>query len=637
MNSTKPKTATEIKQAVLAALNLADELMADGVALTREGSNLVACCPFHSEDTASFKMIEGEQWYRCFGCGAKGDVLTWIGHRLGRTLEGTDFIEVLREGCRRARIEWTEAGAVQAQHSRPAARFCEPKPIPAAVKASIPEKKRTVFATKAKLKSAVEYFASGKGGTVAHVHTYRDAGGNPVLGVFRVHVPHVGADGQPGRKKFFLQATACAGGFVLTNTMELNPLYNLDLISDPHVKSLVLVEGELKADALNALGIMASCNAGGANAVNRTDWTPLAGKAVTLCRDNDEPGEKWQAAIVEKLAALIPRVTVRIVCVDKLDLEAGDDVIDFLNPFGETEKVEALRVVLDGAARGGLVGELYAEINAAIDGKRFWVPFIWPRISSAIKAMRPGGAAILAGSPGAAKSFVTIQNIDFWQQRGLEPLAMMMEDGASYHLNRAVVQHSGVSNGNDYEWIKNNPDQALEMLDANQEFLGRMEHCLTAPPFKAKPGVDWMLKWLEGAAKEGHRVLIIDPITAMYRGRNVQEEDFRFVMGAKSIMQEHGCSLFLTTHIRKSTGGKPGPITMDDLSGGQEYSKFTQVVLYLQAHDFREGPIISSMGTMEGKYNRTIQVMKARDSWGQGKRFAFLWKDMRLEELGELS
>ena len=631
MTPTKAKTATEIKQAVLAALNLADELMADGVALTREGSNLVACCPFHSEDTASFKLKEGEQWYKCFGCGAKGDVLTWLGHRMGRTLEGTDFIEVLREGCRRARIEWTEAGAAPAAHSRPAARFCEPKPAALAVK----EKQRTVYATKAKLKSAVEYFAGNKKGTLAHIHTYRDADGNPVLGVFRVHVPHVGADGVSGRKKFFLQATACPGGWHLTNSLELNPLYNLDTIKD--VPSLILVEGELKADAFVALGISATCNAGGANAVNRTDWTPLAGKTVAIWRDNDEPGEKWQSAIEEKLAALRPRCSVRIVRVEQLDLEPGDDVIDYLKLFGEAEKIEALRVVLDGAASGGLVGELYAEFQQAIAGKRFWVPFCWPRISSAIKAMRPGGAVILAGSPGAAKSFVTIQNIDKWQQMGLEPLAMMMEDGAAYHLNRSVVQQSGVTGGNDYEWIKNNPDDAIAMLDANREFLDRMSHCLTAPPFKAKPDVDWMLKWLEGAAKEGHRVLIIDPITAMYRGRNVQEEDFRFVMGAKSIMQEHGCSLFLTTHIRKSTGGKPGPITMDDLSGGQEYSKFTQVVLYLQAHDFREGPITSSLGTIEGKYNRTIQVMKARDSWGQGKRFAFLWKDMRLEELGELA
>ena len=36
------------------------------------------CCPFHKEKTPSMKIYEGKRGYYCFGCGASGDVITFI-------------------------------------------------------------------------------------------------------------------------------------------------------------------------------------------------------------------------------------------------------------------------------------------------------------------------------------------------------------------------------------------------------------------------------------------------------------------------------------------------------------------------------------------------------------------------------
>lgn len=50
------------------------------VTLKRAGSNLVGCCPFHSEKTPSFTVFnrsDNEHFY-CFGCGAGGDVITFV-------------------------------------------------------------------------------------------------------------------------------------------------------------------------------------------------------------------------------------------------------------------------------------------------------------------------------------------------------------------------------------------------------------------------------------------------------------------------------------------------------------------------------------------------------------------------------
>lgn len=61
------------------------------VELKRSGSTYSCRCPFHSERTPSFHVYPNTQSYYCFGCGAGGDVITFI-----RTIENLDYIEAVR-------------------------------------------------------------------------------------------------------------------------------------------------------------------------------------------------------------------------------------------------------------------------------------------------------------------------------------------------------------------------------------------------------------------------------------------------------------------------------------------------------------------------------------------------------------
>lgn len=73
---------------------------------------------------------------------------------------------------------------------------------------------------------------------------------------------------------------------------EIRPLYNLPNFTD--TDTIILVEGEKCADALNDAGLVATTAMNGANApVNKTDWSPLKGKHVIIWPDNDEPGIKY--------------------------------------------------------------------------------------------------------------------------------------------------------------------------------------------------------------------------------------------------------------------------------------------------------------------------------------------------------
>ncbi len=48
------------------------------VKLQKKGREYGACCPFHSEKTPSFTVSPQKSFYYCFGCGAKGDALSFI-------------------------------------------------------------------------------------------------------------------------------------------------------------------------------------------------------------------------------------------------------------------------------------------------------------------------------------------------------------------------------------------------------------------------------------------------------------------------------------------------------------------------------------------------------------------------------
>lgn len=71
--------------------------------LKRQGRNLVGLCPFHGEKTPSFNIYPETGSFYCFGCGAGGDVITFI-----KRIENLDYIEAVRFLAQRAGIDMPE-------------------------------------------------------------------------------------------------------------------------------------------------------------------------------------------------------------------------------------------------------------------------------------------------------------------------------------------------------------------------------------------------------------------------------------------------------------------------------------------------------------------------------------------------
>lgn len=84
----------------LKARNNIEEVIGRVVNLKRAGSNLVGNCPFHSERTPSFTVFPATSSYYCFGCGAGGDVVTFV-----MQTENIEYREAIEFLAKRAGIK----------------------------------------------------------------------------------------------------------------------------------------------------------------------------------------------------------------------------------------------------------------------------------------------------------------------------------------------------------------------------------------------------------------------------------------------------------------------------------------------------------------------------------------------------
>lgn len=76
------------------------DVISSYVPLKKKGSNYFGLCPFHNEKSPSFSVTREKQMYHCFGCGASGNVFTFV-----MEYENYTFPEALQYLAQRAGME----------------------------------------------------------------------------------------------------------------------------------------------------------------------------------------------------------------------------------------------------------------------------------------------------------------------------------------------------------------------------------------------------------------------------------------------------------------------------------------------------------------------------------------------------
>lgn len=264
--------------ALLARVDIVQVIEAH-VPLTKCGAEYEARCPFHSEDTPSFKVSPAKQFYHCFGCGAHGDAIGFLMEHQGLSFK--DAVEALG-GELPAVKESLTAPAPQREEGRTPwvpilpAPGDAPAPPKVHFRRGIPQKVWT--------------YHDEAGRVLGHVYRFvKSDGGKEVLPV--VWARHAESGAEEWRWMAFPRP---------------RPLYGLDRLAAKPDATVLLVEGEKCADAghaeLHDLAVVSW--PGGGNAFGNVDCLPLSGRRVITWADFDEPGVQAMAAAREKLRAL---------------------------------------------------------------------------------------------------------------------------------------------------------------------------------------------------------------------------------------------------------------------------------------------------------------------------------------------
>ena len=249
-------------------------------------------------------------------------------------------------------------------------------------------------------------YRTAEKGEIAAVYDYVDRIGNLVFQVCRM-MP----------KSFRQRHPDGRGGWIWNMEGIERVLYKLPHILNPKNRFVWIVEGEKDVHTLNEIGMAATTNAGGAGKWSDAYSECLKGKEVLICGDNDEPGRKHMAKVIESLEPFAASIR-------RIDLPAQfKDVSDFAASFNGKDKfIEAITALIDVAQvmlPGGTLpiksmAELEQEYQAHVKNSRErlvtlanWIPSL-----GCIRPLVAGELVSVVGDTGTAKTYV-LQHIAF--------------------------------------------------------------------------------------------------------------------------------------------------------------------------------------------------------------------------------
>ena len=73
------------------------------IPLQQKGRNYVAVCPFHNDSNPSLTVSQEKQIYKCFSCGASGNVFTFV-----QEYEKIRFLEAVMSGVKMVEMTGAE-------------------------------------------------------------------------------------------------------------------------------------------------------------------------------------------------------------------------------------------------------------------------------------------------------------------------------------------------------------------------------------------------------------------------------------------------------------------------------------------------------------------------------------------------
>ena len=297
---------------------------------------------------------------------------------------------------------------------------------------------------------------------------------------------------------------------------------------------IYLVEGEKDVETLRALGLVATCNRGGAGKWEDSYTATLKGADVIALPDNDPPGKAHAALITARLRGTVRSLTV----IDLPDLPEKGDISDWLakgHTLQELQRLCRTTIPLMHAPR--LVLQRWSEVTPE-DVTWLWHPYI------PLKKL-----TMVEGDPGQGKTFLMLaltaavtQGYSFPDQRGKVPPP---------HMDKGTVLYMSAED----DLADTLVPRAIEAGALRENILSV---CGWSNGGEVEPFSFAQMSLLREAIGDiKARLVIVDPIQG-FIGEKVDthrtNEVRPILTQLKNIAEVHHCAIILLRHLTKGIG-----------------------------------------------------------------------------------
>lgn len=241
-----------------------EEVIGRTIHLKRQGSELVGNCPFHSDEHASMKVNPVKQKFKCFPCGAGGDMFDFF------TLQGMSVAEIkqaITNGTIVAHTPVVEPAKATFEN-----RICDQTQLPNPYNFTFSDYGNPV---------GVWAYHNKEGQVISYACRF-DLGEGKKDVIPLTYKQKISASGQPQGNPYW----------AWKEWGKPSPLYSLHELYLRLEADVLLVEGEKAAEAAKVLFPDFVCMTWpqGKDNVKYADWSVLEGRNVFLWPDNDIPG-----------------------------------------------------------------------------------------------------------------------------------------------------------------------------------------------------------------------------------------------------------------------------------------------------------------------------------------------------------
>ena len=337
-----------------------EQVISSYVNLKRRGKTLVGLCPFHNEKTPSFTVYPDTRSFYCFGCGAGGDVISFV-----RRIDNLDYIEAVKAVAQIAGMPMPEDGYDDTLAKKKMRLLAANREAARFFNACLMQEKN---------RHALDYFLS-RG---LSVNTIRHFGLGYAPNEWRSLLEHLRSKGftdgelvlanlarrsdKDGRVSYYdnfrnrvmfpiidLRGNVIAfGGRVMDdskpkyiNTSDTlvykksNGVFALNFAKNANDNKLILVEGYMDVIALHQAGFTnAIACLGTAFTTEQASLLSRYAEEILICYDNDEAGKK----ATERALGVLSKTGVKLRVVK---MEGGKDADEIIRKHGK-ERFDAL-------------------------------------------------------------------------------------------------------------------------------------------------------------------------------------------------------------------------------------------------------------------------------------------------------